>query len=358
MTDDVATVSATFKEAMNTLTALREVEKSKKNDEFRARLAIADLTMSLDRVEQLWNNGILKRGGGEDKGPSPHQQQQHPFPVVAGTSGSSTDTQHHHDPNAVTTPSVLSPPVSNNNSTTAAGGVGGSANSSTSSKPSATLSHFAATVATLHERLEAIAEGMSSVLAAAAKGLPSPSLSIPQAASDEQVLVTITSASSAGDNGSFDKAGRGPLSNPQKQQQDNNSDAPFTVAPTSTTLSPSLRNRGPPVVTLLPAPEESFASPTTSGCFSPRGGQRSRGSISISDSVSFIPEELFRPDASDMVSRGTMTKVVLTASTAVQSSSKGSSAEEAQQLLRYVQLLETYCTKEQLEEAKKSTMSL
>jgi hypothetical protein len=333
MADDAAAVSATFKEAMSTLTALREVEKSKKNDEFRARLAVADLTMSLERVEQLWNHGILKRSNSSPKGNTEGDKEVGGTldPAAAGTSGSAVDAHHpqHHDP---LHSAVVSPPLINT-----AGG------SSVSSKASASLSHFAATVATLHERLEAIAEGMSSVMQAAAKGLPSPSLAIPPPTTSEQVLVTITSASSAGDNNSFDKGATGPSSSPHKQDND----APFA------TLSPSLRSRGPPVVTLLPAPAENFASPTTSGCFSPRG-HRSRGSISISDSVSFIPEELFRPDASDMVSRGTMTRVVMTASTSVQASNYMSFTND--HMVRYAALLEAYCSKEQIEEAKRNAI--
>ena len=175
MADDAAAVSATFKEAMNTLTALREVEKSKKNDEFRARLAVADLTMSLERVEQLWNHGILKRSNSSPTKIGKTEGDEKVVgtldPAAAGTtSGSAVDAHHHHhDP--LHSP-VVSPPLINT--------AGGSSNSSSvSSKASASLSHFAATVATLHERLEAIAEGMSSVIQAAAKGLPSPSQARP-----------------------------------------------------------------------------------------------------------------------------------------------------------------------------------
>lgn len=345
MSDDAAAVSATFREAMNAVTALREVEKAKKNDEFRARLAIADLTMCMERVEQLWANGILKRGAGgssNDDEKTLHQQQQQQFHNAAGTSGSSADTSaaHHIDP------LVISPPLGN-------GAPHSPQQSSSGKQPAAALAHFASTVATLHERLEVIAEGMSSVLAAAAKGLPSPALGIPQQQpSDDAVLLTITSATSIEDNGSFE-AKRGaapkPLEPPRPPPKENTTTPP-SVPATPATTSPSLRGQRGPVVTLLPAPEEmGFASPTTSGCFSPRSQMR-RASLSINDSVSFLPEELFRPDASDLVSRGTMTKVVLTASTPSQASNGGGGAS----LLRYAQLLEAHCSKEQIEQAKRA----
>jgi hypothetical protein len=310
MSDDVAAVSATFKEAMNAVTALREVEKAKKNDEFRTRIALADLAIGMERLEQLWNNGILSKtrkhlSSNEGSRASP----QHADPSSHPSSVSSSSAEHQtHSPSSA------------------------SSGSTAISKPP--LTQFAAAVTALHERLEVVVESMTNVLASAAKGEGGPltalgdhSNGLNSAQEDspfEQILVAAASSSS-----------------------NNTASSLFFTAPQSSGMS----KRGPPIVTLVGTGDE-FSSPSTSACFSPRHRNRFNN-ISNSDSVSFMPEEAFRPNADDLVSRGVMTQMVMSASTSTQTlQPAAASATLARDA--YIQQLEQWCTPEQLAEAKKT----
>lgn len=158
-------------------------------------------------------------------------------------------------------------------------------------KPDQAASSSSETLMALTRRFETLADEMSSVLASAAKQ-PFSSVPLP--------VVSILQRGFGHTSESVPQDSPGLIVTP-------------AAAPVDTPQGAKVR--GPSVVTLIDS--AALQSNPASACFSPRSSSR-RMSFSISDSVSFLPEEAFQPNADNLVHRGVMTTIIVSATATTQ----------------------------------------